>query len=400
MADPDASAPIDPTPATGQATVRSIAWLHAANDFTLDFLTPLLPVGVPVAWLGVMEGAADAAAQVLKLVTGRASDRSGKRAGWVAAGYGTNALVRPLAGIGLLFAWPVWIVLCRVFDRVGKGIRGSATDALVADWTPAPQRAAVYARMRVADHLGATAGALAAAGVVACWDKPNQLGWIVLGLAVPAIAMLLWCRGLRNAPAPVVNATTGAGWWPATRSVQRLLIPITIAGLGARIGPLLVLAHVAGLGDPAASHWPLWLVCLGWAALALVQAGAAALAGHWTDRLGATRFLALGWLVGAAVFAALALTSGPWLIAAGLGWGVLTGLTEGAEKTAIADVAPKAERATAFGALGVLSAGAALVGSGAAGWLLATWGAAAWWMPAAALILGAGWVLAERTTAR
>jgi hypothetical protein len=63
-------------------------------------------------------------------------------------------------------------------------------------------------------------------------------------------------------------------------------------------------------------------------------------------------------------------------------------------------VAPKAERATAFGALGVLSAGAALVGSGAAGWLLATWGAAAWWMPAAALILGAGWVLAERTTTR
>src|ERR1043165_2698691 len=115
----DVPAPPIPPPAM-PATVRRLGWLHAANDFTLDFITPLLPAGVPVAWIGLMEGTADAVAQVLKLVTGRRSDATGRRAGWVRAGYGTNAVARPLAAIGMLFAWPAWIVGCRIADRLGK----------------------------------------------------------------------------------------------------------------------------------------------------------------------------------------------------------------------------------------------------------------------------------------
>ena len=104
------------------ATVRRLGWLHFANDLTLDFLTPLLPAGVPVAWLGIMEGVADGVAQVLKLVTGRAADRSGRRAPWVAAGYAGNAFFRPLAGVGMLLGWPLWIVTCRIGDRLGGSI--------------------------------------------------------------------------------------------------------------------------------------------------------------------------------------------------------------------------------------------------------------------------------------
>ena len=141
---------------------RRIAWLHFANDLTLDFLTPLLPAGVGVAWIGFMEGAADAVGQVLKLVTGRASDRSGRRVPWVAAGYATNAIARPLAGVGMLLLLPWWIVACRITDRVGKGIRGGAVDALCADWTDDTNRARAFARLRVMDHLGATLGGLLA----------------------------------------------------------------------------------------------------------------------------------------------------------------------------------------------------------------------------------------------
>ena len=89
--------------------VRRIAWLHFANDFTLDFLTPLLPMGVGVAWIGVMEGLADGIGQVLKLVTGRASDRSGRRASWVGAGYLVNAVARPLSAVWMLFALPFFL---------------------------------------------------------------------------------------------------------------------------------------------------------------------------------------------------------------------------------------------------------------------------------------------------
>src|SRR5689334_14019770 len=101
MAEGDTADPIEgaaPPPAAAAdgrlpPVVRRLAWLHFANDFTLDFLTPLLPAGVPVAWLGVMEGLANGTGQALKLFTGRASDRSGKRVAWVRAGYVANAVL-------------------------------------------------------------------------------------------------------------------------------------------------------------------------------------------------------------------------------------------------------------------------------------------------------------------
>ncbi len=377
-------------------TVRRLGWLHFANDFTLDFVTPLLPAGVPVAWLGFMEGAADAAAQALKLVTGRASDRSGKRAAWVAAGYGVNAAIRPLAGVGLLLGWPAWIVCCRIGDRIGKGLRGSASDALIADWVSEGDRARAYARMRTLDHLGATAGALAAAAAVGLWQGV-AIGWLVLAMAIPAVVMLWWCRGLRDVErdaAATAAAALAPGWWPADGGTRHLLLVVGVAGIGARLGPLLILAHVAGVGEPEKA-WPLWVVCLGWGALALVQAAAASFAGWATERLGARVFLRLGWLVGALVFIGLALVSGPWLVACGLGWGLLSGFTEGAEKTAVAGSVPKPERATAFGALGLLSAGAGLLGSAAVGVGLAHVGGMIFLLPAAALALGAA-VLSRR----
>ncbi len=377
-------------------TVRRLGWLHFANDFTLDFITPLLPSGVPVAWLGLMEGAADAVAQALKLVTGRASDRSGRRAAWVAAGYGTNAAIRPLAGIGMLLGWPAWIVCCRIGDRIGKGLRSSASDALIADWVSEGDRARAYARMRTLDHLGATAGALAAAAAVGLWHGVN-IGWLILAMALPAVAMVGWCRGLRDVErdaATQAAAVHAPGWWPADAQTRGLLLIIGVAGIGARLGPLLILAHVAGLGlgsteTTGDQAWPLWVICLAWGALALVQAGAAAFAGWATEKLGAQRFLRYGWLVGALVFVGLALTHGPWLVACGLGWGLLSGLTEGAEKTAVAGAVPKAERATAFGALGLLSAAAGLLGSGGVGLGLAHVGGAIFLLPAGALALGA-----------
>lgn len=371
-------------------TPRRLAWLHFANDFTLDFLTPLLPAGVPVAWLGVMEGAADAAAQLLKLVTGRRSDATGRRVGWVRAGYGLNAAARPLASVGMLLAWPAWIVACRIADRVGKGLRGSAADALIADWTPddPPLRATAFAAMRTMDHLGATLGALAAAAAVWLW--PGHVAWAVAALVVPAALMWWWSARLREAPQSAAPApgTPAPGWWPRERSLRSPLALLALASLGARIGPLLVLAAVAGIGGDG-PQWPLWQLCLGWAALSLVQAGAAALAGLFTVRAGPRAFLVAGWLAGAAVFAGLAIAPGSWAIAAGLAWGVLAGFTEGAEKTWVAELAPRAERALAFGALGIVSAVAALAGNAAVGWGLAVLGQVTWTVPALALLLAA-----------
>ncbi len=382
-------APLPPVP-------RRLAWLHFWNDFTLDFLTPLLPGSVGVAWLGLMEGVADAIGQALRLVTGRASDRSGRRVPWVIAGYSANAVFRPLAGIGMLLAWPWWIVACRIGDRVGKGLRSSAADALVADWVDPAQRPWAYSVMRTSDHAGATAGALTAALVawVVGEHLHADLGWAVLGLALPMLIMLTLLRGLRDQPAHApASAAAAPGWWPRERAVRWPLAVVGVASLGAKVSPLLVLVQVAGWGDAQRIAWAPWLVCLGWAALSLAQTVAASFAAWFADRLGAQRCLVMGWLVGAAVFAAVALASGPWLIAAGIAWGVVAGLSEGAEKSWIADMAAPAERATTFGALALLTAGAALAGSAGCGVGMSLIGSWIFLAPAAALALGALGVL-------
>lgn len=375
-------------PAPLPPTVRRMGWLHFWNDLTLDFVSPLLPSGVGPAWLGVMEGAADAVGQVLKLFTGRASDRRGLRVPWVRAGYATNAAARPLIGIGLLLAWPWWIVACRVADRVGKGLRGSSSDALVADWTADGGRARAFARMRAMDHLGAAAGGVLAA--LAAWLLPGHLGWCVLALALPMLVQFALVAGLRDHPdaAPRAGAAP-PGWLPADPRVRRLVIVLALAGM-ARVSPLLLLAAVVGVPGTAGG-WPLWQVCAAWALLGLAQSGLAELVGRIAERRGERATVVAGWLLLAGAYALAAVGAGWPAVAAALGAAVLSGAGEGAEKSLVAEQVAKQERATAFGLFTLVGAGAGLAGNAGFGLALA-------WLPgspwpfaalAAAAVLGA-----------
>jgi MFS family permease len=376
-------------------TPRRVAWLHFLNDLTLDFLTPLLPGVVGVAWIGLMEGLADAAGHVLKVVSGRRSDVTGERVFWVRAGYSANAFARPLSAIGLALGWPVWVVVCRVGDRVGKGLRGSATDALVADWTEGKTRERAFSAMRILDHWGATLGALLAALVA--WLAPDHIPLAVACLVVPALWVAYLCRTLRDTPksAPATSPDSGhavfpvPGWWPRSPRLVRPLVAMSLASAGTRLSPLLVLLPAAGLSSGSLHHAPVWALCLAWAALGVVQALSATASGRLLNRFGAVRLLRGGWVFGAVVFAFLAWSSGPWLWLAGLGWGALSGATEGAEKALLSDLAPKDERALSFGAFALVSAGGAILGSGMCGLGLERWGAMVFVIPAILLTCGA-----------
>ena len=376
-------------------TPRRVAWLHFLNDLTLDFLTPLLPGAVGVAWIGLMEGLADAAGHVLKVVSGRRSDATGERVFWVRTGYTANAFARPLAAIGLALGWPVWVVICRVGDRIGKGLRGSATDALVADWTEGKVREQAFSAMRILDHWGATLGALLAAAVA--WFAPTRIPVAVGLLAFPALWVAFLGRGLRDTPRTVSQPKTepisadpvSPGWWPRSPRLVRPLLAISLASSGTKLSPLLVLLPAVGLASGSLHRAPLWALCLGWAALGVVQAVSATVSGALLNRFGAVRLLRGGWAFGGVVFALLAWSWGPWLWLAGLGWGALSGATEGAEKALLSQLAPMEERALSFGALALVSAGGAIVGSGMCGLGLERWGAMVFAIPGILLILGA-----------
>ena len=121
-------------------TVEALGLVSLLTDASSEMIYPLLPAfltgplkGGP-AFLGLVEGAAEAVASVLKIVSGRLSDRLPRRKPLVVAGYALSSVVRPLMAVATA-PWHVLVV--RVADRVGKGTRGAPRDALVAEVTPA-----------------------------------------------------------------------------------------------------------------------------------------------------------------------------------------------------------------------------------------------------------------------
>ncbi len=120
-----------------------LGWVSFFTDMASEMIYPLLPLfltrvlGAGAMSLGVIEGVAEAANSILKIVSGRMADRTGQPKKLVLAGYGLSSLVRPL--IGFVTAWPHVLAL-RFTDRIGKGVRTSPRDALLARFAPEKTR--------------------------------------------------------------------------------------------------------------------------------------------------------------------------------------------------------------------------------------------------------------------
>jgi MFS family permease len=230
-------------------------------------------------------------------------------------------------------------------DRVGKGLRSSPRDALIADVTPADRRGAAYGLHRALDHAGAVIGPLVAA-VLLGWAGQTERA-VFLWAGVPAaLAMVLLVVGTRE-PAQKVAVTSQRAkfqWSALPPEFRRLLIAFGLFALGNSTDAFLLL-KLQECGVPAA-----WTALL-WAAFHVVKVIATSLGGRMSDRSGRASMVLGGWAVYAAVYLALAFvtTPGP-AIALFLTYGVYFGLTEPVEKAWVADLAPASQRGAAFGA--------------------------------------------------
>ena len=143
-------------------TVIGLGLVSLFTDASSEAIFPLLPafltlLGASNLWIGAIEGAADFVANVLKYLTGLLADRRERLKPLVLAGYSLSTVVRPLVA----FAVTPWqVLLVRLFDRVGKGVRTSPRDALIAHVTDPSIRGRAYGFHRAMDHAGAAIGAL------------------------------------------------------------------------------------------------------------------------------------------------------------------------------------------------------------------------------------------------
>ena len=183
--------------------VKVLGLASLLNDTASEMIYPLLPHFLLAVLLGnrfhlgVIEGVADAVASFVKLWSGGRSDQAGRRKGFIVFGYCVPALARPLVGV-ILAPWQLFAI--RVVDRVGKGLRTSPRDALIADSTAASIRGRAFGFQRGMDNVGAAFGPLLAAGFL--WMWPEHLRALFLVALLPGLlVVVLLLFGLREAPA-------------------------------------------------------------------------------------------------------------------------------------------------------------------------------------------------------
>jgi MFS family permease len=324
---------------------------------------PLLPafvtsLGGGAALLGALDGASDLTSAALKWISGRWADRPGWRKPLVLLGYGTALLIRPfiaLAGSG------GQVIGFRVIDRVGKGLRTPARDAMIASATPPQLLGRAFGFHRGADHFGAVLGSVAAwlllrRGVAV----RDVIAWTWLpGLVVMLI--LLWVlrravpAGPPRPPAAAVADATGRVFWGPVLMLSALTL--------FRVPEALLLLRLQGLGVPVAT------IPLVWAGLHVVRSAAAYPGGWLSDLLGTRGTVTSGGLLFAAVSY---LMGGSPSEVAGVGiflaLGLASGLLEPAERALVAQLAP-VRTGRGFGAYHAVTGLAALPAGLLFGWL-------------------------------
>lgn len=256
------------------------------------------------------------------------------------AGYATSSLAKPLLALALI---PAHVLGVRVADRVGKGLRTSPRDALIAASVRPDQRGAAFGLHRAMDHAGAVIGPLCAAGFL-LWisDDLRLLFWLT---AIPGVLVIVAALfGVREVPRPPVEPKTPG---PADHGLARFLVPLGLFTLAKASEVFLILKL---MGESVGESLQLATFPLVWVGLHVVKMVCAVPGGKLADRWGKRRMIGVGWLLFAGVYAALAFTQDRIWIGALLGlYGVYSGLTEAAEKALVADVVPRNKQGAAFG---------------------------------------------------
>ncbi len=367
-------------PATGAPpripkAIWALGFVSLLMDISSELIHSLLPVfmvaslGASAFAVGLIEGAAEATALIVKVFSGALSDYWGKRKPLAVMGYGLGAISKPLFAL----AGSVEFVLtARLMDRVGKGIRGAPRDALVADIVPSSLRGAAFGLRQSLDTVGAFLGPLLAMGLMLLWANDfRAVFWVAVIPAFLAVALLLFGvqESEKKEMAVRVNPIQRANlrrlsrvyWWVVAIGGVFTLARFSEAFLVLR----------AFEGGVSMAMTPLVLV-----GMSIVYALSAYPFGKLSDSMSRPKLLAWGLVVLIAADCVLAYSNHWAWVGTGVAlWGLHMGMTQGLLATLVADTAPEDLRGTAYGFFNLISGVALLLASGVAGLIWDQFGA-------------------------
>jgi MFS family permease len=346
-------------------SVKVVGLASLLNDTASEMIYPLLPhflLNVLLGnrfYLGVIEGIADSVASFVKLWSGDRSDQAGQRKGFIVFGYCVPALVRPLIGLTVA-PWQLFGI--RVLDRIGKGVRSSPRDALIADSTDHSIRGRAFGFHRAMDNLGAAIGPLLAAGFLWLW--PNELRTLFLIAFVPGLlVVMLLVFGLREKTIPQpTHERLRLTLKPFDRSFRVYLLSLVVFTLG-NSSDVFLLVRAGELGVPTAMLPLLWCACH------IAKSASNLLLGRTVDRIGSRPALFLGWLAFAGVYLAFGVATSVWEVwTFFIVYGLACGLIEPAERALVGHLVGVERKGLAYGwynfAIGIATLPSSLIFGG------------------------------------
>ena len=347
-------------------------------DISSELVHSLLPIfmatvlGASMATIGIVEGVAEGAAAITKVLSGTISDYFRKRKFLAVVGYALAAMTKPIFPLATTIGW---VFGARFVDRVGKGIRGAPRDALVADIALPRLRGAAYGLRQSLDSVGAFVGPLLAVAFM-IWFA-NDIKAVLWVAVIPAFfAVLLLIIGVRE-PETSEHAA-GPGNHLTLADAKRLPLRYwLVVALGAAFSLarfseafLILRAQDVGL---AVGYVPVIMIVMN-----VVYSIFAYPAGAAVDRLSGRTLLVFGLGVLVVADVVLAMAASPWIAFLGAAfWGLHMALTQGLLSKLVADTALTELRGTAFGVFNLVSGGALLLASVIAGSLWSAFGASA-----------------------
>jgi MFS family permease len=351
-------------------TIKATGVVSFFTDLGSEMIYPILPMFLTQQlhatrfMLGWIEGLAEGFPAIVKLFSGAWADRVRNRKWLVFAGYSLSTVCKPL--IGLAQSSGVALVF-RLFDRLGKGIRGAPRDALVADFAGKEQRGHAFGYQRSMDHAGAMAGGLAAFALL--YWAGLSMKWIIAVSAVPGLlavlTILFYIREKPDrVPAPIARALN------PFRGLKGLPSSYFFYVGGASIFAMANSSDAFLLlrGNEIVNN--LALISLVWAALHLVKSVTSLWGGKLSDRIGRIPMILGGWTVYGLIYFGFAhAQTALSVLGLFLGYGIFFGLTEGAARAVVADIVPEGRRGSAFGFWGALEGILTLAASLLTGWL-------------------------------
>ncbi|RYZ24089.1 MAG: MFS transporter [Chitinophagaceae bacterium] len=358
-------------------TVLILSLVSLFADVASEMLYPVIPIylkqiGFSVFLIGVLEGIAGFTAGLTKGYFGKWSDEIGRRIPFIKSGYFLSALSKPMMG---WLALPLWVFFVRTLDRLGKGLRTAARDALLAQNATPETKARVFGFHRSMDTLGAAIGPCIALWLLLRYPSNfTLLFWVAFVPGLLSVALIFF---LREARAP--RATMGRGsffsyfrYWriaqPEYRRVALGLLFFTLFN-SSDVFLLLKAREVTGSDSTTVAAYIFYNV---------VFAGASYPLGALADYLG-KRIVLVGGLVLFAIVYALfgfAQQSVQVIFLGFFLYGVYAAATEGVAKAWLASLAPT-DTATALGFYSSCESCCALVASMLAGALWSAYGPAA-----------------------